>query len=104
MPSRVGLWCAPDKPAGVFPPRSRRILALGSKGHEGDVTGPFDGDAKLALVTGTIPRDPAWNDFASLSDQIAQAFDVFVVDVGDFIGTEATNFLAWKALLRCHAL
>src|SRR5919108_6186611 len=97
MPSGVGLWCTPDKPAGVFPPRCRRILALGSKRNEGDVTGPFDGYAKLALVAGAIPRDAAWNDFAALRDQIAQTFDVFVVDVGDLIGTEATNFFAWKA-------
>src|SRR6266511_6430927 len=96
--SRGGLWWTPDKPAGALPPRCRRILALGSKRHEGDIAGPFDGYAKLALVAGAIPRDPAWNDFASLSDQIAQTLDVFVVDVGDLIGTEATDFFAWETL------
>lgn len=53
---------------GLPPLESRRISALGSEGHERDVTSALDGCAKLALVSGTIAGDPARNDFATLGD------------------------------------
>jgi hypothetical protein len=76
--------------------------ALGGERHEGNVAGALDGRAELALMAGTIAGDAAWNDFAALGDQIPQTFNVFVVDVFDLIGTEATDFLALKAPFGRH--
>jgi hypothetical protein len=82
----------------------RGSSALGSEGHERDVTGALDGCAKLALVSSTITGDAARDDFPALGNQVPQAFDIFIVDVDDLIRTEATNLLAWKTPFRRHPL
>jgi hypothetical protein len=80
----------------------RRVLTLGSEGHEGDIAGAFDRCAELALVSGTIAGDTARNDLATLGDQIAQSLDVLIIDVDDLICTEPAYFLARKAPFCRH--
>src|SRR5262249_39273825 len=57
----------------------------------------LDGSGKLTLMTSTVARDASRNDLAPLSHQVAQAPYVFVIDQGQFVGTEPTDLFAQKA-------
>jgi hypothetical protein len=70
---------------GALPLIRCGISALGSEGHERNITGAFDGCAKLTLVSSTIAGDPAWDDLTPLGNQVAQTLDILIVDVGDLV-------------------
>jgi len=91
-------------PAGAAATRVRGFSALGREGHQRDVAGAFDGCTKLALVSSTITGDAAWNDFPALGDQVPQTFDIFIVDVRNFIRTETANLLTWEPPFRRHSV
>jgi hypothetical protein len=59
--------------------------SFGSERHERDVPGTLNRDAELALMSCTVTGDPARNDFSPLSNQVAQAFDIFIVNIDNFI-------------------
>ena len=82
----------------------RSILTFGSEGHECDVPCALDGCAELALVSGTIAGDPSRNNFPPLSDQVTQAFDIFIVDISNLVRAEAADFFSWKASFCRHSL
>jgi len=85
-------------------PGSRGRSALGGEGHECNATSTLDRCAELALMSSAIAGDPARNDFTSLGDQITQTFDIFIIDIGNLVRTEAADLLAGKAPFRCHSL
>jgi hypothetical protein len=58
----------------------------------------LDSDRELALMSSTVPRDTPRQDFAAFGHEIAEASAVFIINQGNFIGTEATNFLPQKPL------
>jgi hypothetical protein len=87
-----------------LPPVYRGRSAFGREGHECDVTGALDRGAKLALVSSAIAGDAARNDFPALGDQVPQPLNIFIVDVGDLIRTEAADLLAWETPFRGHSL
>jgi hypothetical protein len=82
----------------------RRVLTLGGEGHEGNVAGTFDRRAELALVSGTIAGDAARDDLATLGDQIAQTFNVLIIDIDDLICTKPADLLSRKTPFCCHCL
>lgn len=65
--------------------KGHSLSTFGGEGHERDITGALDGNAKLALVSCAIAGDAARNDFPALSDQITQALDIFVIDIDNLI-------------------
>ena len=94
--------CKLGKPAGAAVASLCRLSALGCERHERDVAGALNGSTELALMSSTIAGDAAWNDLPALGDQVAQAFNVFIVDIRDLIRTETANFFPWKAPFRRH--
>jgi hypothetical protein len=69
----------------MLPPAGRGSSALGSERHERDVAGALDGCAKLTLMSSTITRDTARDNFTALGNQVPQALDILIVDVGDLV-------------------
>ena len=80
----------------------RGSSALARERHERDVAGALDSCAKLALMSSTIAGNAARNDFAALSNQVAQSLDVFIVDIDNLIRTESADLLAWEAPFCCQ--
>jgi hypothetical protein len=80
----------------------RRASALGRERHEGDIAGAPDGDAQLALMSGTVAGNTAWDDLAPLGDQVSQALDILIVDIIDLIRTKAADFLPLKPPFGRH--
>jgi hypothetical protein len=82
----------------------RSMSTFGSERDERNVPGALDSGAELALMSCAIAGDPARDDFPPLSDQVTQAFDIFVVDIDDLVRTETTDFFARKASFGRHSL
>ena len=57
---------------------------------------PLDCLGYLSLVLGTVSGNPAWNNLAALSNEIAQCAWILVINGYLFIGAETTNFTALK--------
>ena len=71
-------------------------LLLDRERQQGDITRSLDGHCQLALVKGTVARDPPGQDLTPLGDVLAQLVDVLVIDRGPLAGTvdaEAADLL-----------
>src|SRR5437879_4960887 len=66
------------------------------KWHQGEVSCPLDRSRKLTLMTSTVARDASRNNLAPLGHQVTEAPHVFVIDQGQFVGTEPTDLFAQK--------
>jgi len=69
-----------------------------------NVSCPLDCLGNLSLVLGAVSGNPAWNYFATLSDEIAECAWILVVNGYLLVCTEAANlttlkrsFLPWPA-------
>jgi hypothetical protein len=58
---------------------------------------PLDRDGQLTLMHGAISRNPPWQYFAALRNQVAQAAAIFVDNQRNFIRTKTTYFFAQEA-------
>src|SRR5262245_1762548 len=74
----------------------RTPASFDGKWHQREMAGPLDRSRQLTLMTSTVTRDASWNNFAALGHQIAEAPYVFVIDQGQFVGTEPTDLFAQK--------
>lgn len=70
------------------------------KGEKGNIPQSLNGYGELSLVVGTIPRDPARHDLASLRNIATTPSDIFIVDVVDLIRTELANLPPKASLLQ----
>jgi len=61
-----------------------------------NVSCPLDGLGNLSLVLGAVSGNPAWNNLATLRDEIAKGAWIFVVDGYLFVGAETANLTALK--------
>src|SRR5262245_37456380 len=52
---------------------------------------PLDGDGQLALVAGTVAGDPAGDDLAPLTQEVAENARVLVVDEQRLVGAEPAH-------------
>lgn len=56
------------------------------------MTSTFNSYSQLSLMTSASTGYTAWNDFSSVRQISFQSWNIFVVDVFDFIHAERTNF------------
>ena len=57
-------------------------------------TRTLDRDIQLTLILGFGPGDARRNDLAVFVDEFLQHADILVIDLDDFLGGEAAEFLA----------
>jgi hypothetical protein len=66
------------------------------KRHNGDRTGPFDGDRQFSLMFGTVSCDSTRHDLATFRNEIVENDRIFIVDFDIGVRTESTEFLSVK--------
>src|SRR5438270_12207608 len=80
--------------AGTTPtaaaPLGHGALAVG---QQGQFAGRLDGHGHIALVLGTVARDPAGPDLAAVGHEAPQQVDVLVVDPLDVVAAEDADRL-----------
>ena len=64
--------------------------------HQGNVPSSFYSHGYLPLVSGTVARNPPWNDLSSLCNKVFEHFGVFIVDLQFRIRAEPTNLTPRK--------
>src|SRR6266704_7172242 len=74
----------------------RTPASFEGKWHQGEVSCPLDRSRELTLMTRTVARDASRNNFAALGHQVTESPHVFVIDQGQFVGTEPTDLFAQK--------
>jgi len=52
------------------------------------------GRRQLALVSGTVPRDPRGDQLATLGKESCEHLGILIVEAKRFVGTEAANLSA----------
>src|SRR5580658_4369129 len=69
------------------------LLQLGGVGQQGYVARLLDGFGQSFLVRRAHAGNPPRSDLAAFGKKIRESADILVVDVVDFLDTEAANFL-----------
>ena len=64
--------------------------------HQGNVPSSFYSHGYLPLVSGTVARNPPWNDLSSLCNKVFEHFRIFIVDLQFRIRAESTNLTPRK--------
>ena len=64
--------------------------------HQSNVPGSFYSHGYLPLVSGTVARNPPWNNFPSLGNKVFEHFWIFIVDFQFRICAEPTNLTPRK--------
>ena len=86
-------------------PRSGALFGLvdyvREKGHE---TCVFDGFGELSLISGGRSGRAARRDFAVRRNKSGEQFDIFVIDVRDFIFCKIANLFARSYFFVTHCL
>src|SRR5438132_8873324 len=67
--------------------------------HQRDHARPADGRGDLALVLGTVPRDPPRHQLATIGDEVLQQGLVLVVDLQTVVPAELALLAAPQAPL-----
>ncbi len=77
-------------------PIAEASCAGNRKGHEGDISRPFNCGRQLPLVPGTISRDSPGKNFPSFGYKMIEGFDVLIINSHIAIRAEDTHFPALK--------